>query len=518
MMSCGNDCRFAFLIAGAILFVGTAAVGAAEPAWESLRHEPAPWLLDAKFGIYMHWGVYCVPAYKGVWYGKGMYQPGSDFYKHHVETYGDPKDFPYDRFVPMFKAEKFDANAWARLIKASGAQYAGMAVVHHDGFLLWASKINRWNAGNMGPKRDCYGEYVKALRAQGLKTIATFHHIRTFNWYLPDTGDFGGELSPKTAEIVKKNGWSLSDPNFNDLYWNELAGGKYDDFLKEWQAEVREVIDNYQPDVIWFDGGPFQTGETQKYALSVLAHYQDSARKQNKQVEVLNKLPTTMKFNFPREYGVLTFEEGRDRPANMDRPWVDDMRIDDRGWCYVEGQQYKTANEVIDGIVDRAARGGGLLLNISPRPDGTVPDGQVKTLQGIGTWLNANGEAIYATRPWKIAAEGDEKKLHYYKRWWHFDKCDGSDIRFTRSKDAARLYVVVLGWPEGGKLHVASLGDKTRLADGPIKSVTLLDGGKPAQWTRNAAGMEITMPEAAPQDQPAYAFRIDVEGKLDLGE
>ena len=517
-MSYGNDCRFVFLIAGAILFVAAAAGRAAEPTWESLRHEPAQWLLDAKFGIYMHWGVYCVPAYKGVWYGKGMYQPGDDFYKHHVETYGDPKDFPYDRFVGMFKAEKFDANSWARLIKASGAQYAGMAVVHHDGFLLWASKINRWNAGNMGPKRDCYGEYVKALRAEGLKTIATFHHIRTFNWYLPETGNFGGKLSPKTAEIVKKNGWSLSDPNFNDLYWNELAGGKYEDFLKEWQAEVREVIDNYRPDVIWFDGGPFQTGETQKYALNVLAHYQDSARKWHKQVEVLNKLPTTMKFNFPRDYGVLTFEEGRDRPAKMDRPWIDDMRIDDRGWCYVKGQKYKAANEVIDGIVDRAAHGGGLLLNISPRPDGTVPDGQVKTLKGIGTWLKANGEAIYATRPWKIAAEGDEKKLHYYRRWWHFDKCDGSDIRFTRSKDGTRLYVIVLGWPKGGKLHVASLGDKTRLADGPIKSVTLLDGSKPAQWTRNAAGMDITMPEGTPQDQPAYAFSIGVEGKLDLGQ
>jgi alpha-L-fucosidase len=517
-MSSGINCCFAFLIAGAILLVGAAAGRAAEPTWESLRHEPTEWLLDAKFGIYMHWGVYCVPAYKDVLYGKLMYQPDSDTYKHHVETYGDPKDFPYDRFVEMFKAEKFDAAVWAKVIKASGARYAGMAVVHHDGFLLWASKVNRWNAGNMGPKRDCYGELVKALRAEGLKTVATFHHLRTYNFYLPGAGFFGENLSREASEIVRKNGWSLGDPNFNDLYWNELAGGKYNDFLKEWRAKVREVIDNYQPDVVWFDGGPFRTGATEKYTLDVLSHYQDSARQRGQQVEVLNKLPTTMKFNFPREYGVLTFEEGRDRDANETLPFVDDMRIGDHGWCYIEGQQYKTANEVIDGIVDRAARGGGTLLNISPRPDGTIPDAQVKTLEGIGTWLKVNGEAVFNTRPWKVAAEGDQQKLKYYKRWWHFDKCDGSDIRFTRNKDATRLYVIVLGWPEGGKLHVASLGDKTRLADGPVKSVTLLDGAKPAQWSRSAAGMDITLPQGTPQDQPAYAFRIDVEGKLDLGQ
>ena len=510
--------RFAVVIAVATVLFGASAVRAAEPTWESLRHEPAEWLLDAKLGIYMHWGVYCVPAYKGVLYGKLMYQPGNATYKHHMETYGDPKDFPYDKFVPMFKAEKFDAAAWAKIIKASGAKYAGMAVVHHDGFLLWASKVNRWNVGNRGPKRDCYGELVKALRAEGLKTVATFHHLRTYNFYLPGAGFFGENLSRQAAGIVKKRGWSLADPNFNDLYWNELAGGKYDDFLKEWDAKVREVIDNYRPDVIWFDGGPFRISATEKYTLELLAHYQDAARRRGQQVEVLNKLPTTMKFNFPRDYGVLTFEEGRDRDTDEPRPFVDDMRIGDHGWCHIEGQKYKTANEVIDGIIDRTARGGGTLLNISPRADGTIPDAQVKTLRGIGAWLKVNGEAVFVTRPWKIHAEGDQQKLKFYKRWWHFSKCDGSDIRFTRSKDLTKLYVIVLGWPEGGKLRVKSLGEKTRLADGPVKSLTLLDGGKQAQWTRDAVGMAITMPEGTAKDKAAYVFRIDVEGKLDMGE
>ena len=165
-----------------------------EPTWESLTdREPAEWLLDAKFGIYTHWGVYSVPAHATEWYPKLMYEVGDrrGVAKHHAETWGDPKEFNYHEFVERFQAEKWDPASWAKLMKATGAKYAGMAVVHHDGFLLWASEVNRWNAGEMGPKRDCFGEYCKALRAEGLKTIATFHHIRTFNWYLPSVGGLG---------------------------------------------------------------------------------------------------------------------------------------------------------------------------------------------------------------------------------------------------------------------------------------------------------------------------------------
>jgi len=509
--------NLAFLMAGVVCLAGAAAASAAEPTWQSLRHEPPEWLLDSKLGIYMHWGAYSVPAYFGEWYPKRMHEPGSDAYRHHLQKYGGPKVFPYHKFVDMFKAAKYDPAAWAGLVKATGARYAGMAVVHHDGFLLWDSKINRWNAVNMGPKRDCYGQYAQALRAEGLKTIATFHHIRTFNWYLPGTGGFGGVLSPKTAELVRKEGWALADPNYNGLYWNELAGGKYEDFLAEWQAEVREVIDKYQPDVIWFDGGAFRSGKAEKLVQNLLQYYQDSGRKWNKPVEVLNKLPVTGQFNFPADYGMLTFEEGRSRLARVDRPWIDDMKISDRGWCYVEGQVYKTADEVIDGLVDRVARGGGLLLNFSPRADGTVPDEQTKTMLGIGAWLKVNGEAIYNTRPWKIVGEGDEAKLHRGKQW-KFTDCAATDIRFTRSKDGKRLYAIALGYPAKGRLRIATLSQQTKIADGPIKSITLIDGEKPVKWTRSGIVLTLALPKATAKDRAAYAFRIEVDGKLDMGE
>ncbi len=517
-------CRIFFITLAALVFFSTlpgsteaqTAAKKNQPTWESLQHDPPEWLLDAKLGIYTHWGPYSVPAYQGEWYPKRMHETKNEACKHHTKTWGDPKDFPYHKFIPMFKAEKYDPAEWAQLVKATGAKYAGMAVAHHDGFLLWDSKVNRWNAVNMGPKRDCYGEYVKALRGEGLKTIATFHHIRTFNWYLPGVGGLGGDIKPETAEKIKAKGWALTDPQYKDLYWNELSGGKYEDFLDEWQAKVKEVVDKYQPDVIWFDGGSFREGESEKLVQRLLQYYQNRGKEWKKPVEVLNKLPVTGQFNFPFEYGMLTFEEGRDRNARVDRPWIDDMKISDRGWCYIEGQKYKTANEVIDGLIDRVARGGGLLLNFSPKADGTVPEEQKKTMLGMGQWLKVNGEAIYNTRPWKFIGEGDETKLRGHK--WTFLNCDGSDIRFTRSKDGNTLYAIVLGYPKGGRLRINTLGEQTKIADGDIKSITLIDGNKTVEWRRNAKALFATLPKDVNKEDLAYVLRIEVDGTLDLAK
>ena len=211
--------------------------GPFEPTWESLiANETPDWLLDAKFGIYAHWGVYSVPAFETEWYAKRMYDRKSSVYRHHVKTYGDPAEFGYKDLVPLFKAQKFNPDKWAELIERSGAKYAGIAVVHHDGFLLWDSKVNRWNAGKMGPKRDLYGELAAALRRRGLRTIATFHHIRTFNWYLPGTGGFGEIKDQTLIDEIKRLGWDLVDPKYADLYWNSVTG-KYEDFIAQWQAK-----------------------------------------------------------------------------------------------------------------------------------------------------------------------------------------------------------------------------------------------------------------------------------------
>lgn len=463
--------------------------------WESLAAHPmAEWLLDAKFGLYAHWGVYSVPAFQTEWYGKHMYQPDSVVNRHHRATYGDPEKFGYKEFIPQFKAEQFDPDEWAKLFKAAGARYAGLAVVHHDGFLLWDSTVNRWNAKQMGPRRDLYGELVAALRREGLKTIATEHHIRTFNWYLPGSGLFGEGLDAEHEAELRRSQLDLVDPAHADLYWNSITGN-HADFMREWRAKLVEVIDKYRPDVLWFDGGDFQGKATEQTVLEVLAHFHNSAAGRGQEVEVLNKLPVTMKFNFPENFGILTFEEGRDRPAIVARPWIDDMRIGDPGWCYVEGQNYKPAREIIAGLADRVARGGGLLLNLSPKADGTIPEPQKDVLQHIGRWLQLNGEAIYESRPWTVHAEGDETKLRRAGRHpkWDFSSCDASDVRFTRSKDGTRLYAILLGWP-GTEAAVAIRSINATTCSARIARIQLLGDGSALRFSQNPGALEVFFP------------------------
>lgn len=468
--------------------------------WASLGSYPMPnWLVEAKFGIYAHWGVYSVPAFQDEWYAKHMYEKDSPAYQHHVEKYGEPSRFGYKDFVPMFRAEKFDPDEWAQLIQASGARYAGMAVVHHDGFLMWDSDVNRWNAKRMGPKRDLYGDLLAALRRIGLKTIATEHHLRTYNWYAPGGGALGGSLKnpADAAALIKAEGWDLMDPAYADLYWNELSGRTYEQFLVEWQAEVREVIDKYKPDILWFDGGNFRGTESENIVLDLLAHYHNRATEWATPVAVLNKMAGNRKWNFPEGYGIATYEEGRDRGSKAQAPWIDDMKIADIGWCYVEGQKYKPAREIIAGLADRVSRGGGLLLNISPKADGTIPEGQKNSLLGVGKWLKTNGEAIYGSQPWVVTAEGDESRLIQKNRRWEYADCNAADIRYTQPKDAGCVYAILLGWPGAGQTVTLKAVNATNHPK-TIERIELLGGTNRLAFEQHPDGLKITMPSSAP--------------------
>lgn len=479
-----------------------------EKNWESLiSHDVPEWLIDAKFGIYAHWGVYSVPAFGQEWYAKRMYDKKDKLgtYEHHLKTYGDQSEFGYKELVPMFKAENYDPDEWADLIAKSGAKYAGIAVVHHDGFGLWDSDVSDWNAGKMGPKRDLYGDLVKSLRTkEDMKIIATFHHIRTFDWYLPS--------DPKLLEEGRRAGWDLFDPKYKEFYWNHFTG-TFEEFIEQWKAKVYEVIEKYEPDVLWFDGGKFQEDGAQDLVLTVLSHYYNKGEEWGKEVEILNKLPSSMKFNFPRDFGVLTFEEGRDREDVVGRPWIDDQKISTFSWGYIKGQTYKPVNEIMHGFIDRVSRGGGLLMSLCPLPDGTLNQEQKDILLAMGEWLRVNGEAIYGTRQWKINSEGPVDKLMTKGAHskWVFTDCDAGDIRFTKKGNT--LYAIALGWPDNGKITIKTLGESTKISRGGIKNISLLGSDEKLKWTRDKNVLTIQVPSQKPNDI-AYAFKIEVKGKL----
>ena len=247
-----NKCIFLFtlflLACASAVHAEEVAEGPYTPDWQSLQaHTQAPeWFRDAKFGVYFHWGVYCVPAFGSEWYPRNMHIKKSAECRHHIETYGDPSTFGYHDFVPLFKAENFDADAWADLFVKAGAQFAGPVAEHHDGFSMWDSALTPWNAADKGPKRDIAGELAKAVRSRGMRFVTSFHHARNNQHLLNKNGELVWE-----GHYPRVDGWPTvsEDPELRMLYGNLPRL----EFCDLWLGKLQEVIDQYQPDLIWFD-------------------------------------------------------------------------------------------------------------------------------------------------------------------------------------------------------------------------------------------------------------------------
>ncbi len=475
--------------------------GPYEPTWESLRQHGIPkWLRDGKFGIYTHWGIYSVPAFgpNATWYIHSVYHdPDSEARRHHEQTFGRLAEFGYKDFIRMFSGERFDADEWADLFQRAGARFAGPVAEHHDGFAMWDTRHSGWNAARMGPGRDVVGELEKAIKGHGMKFVTAFHHAA--NWFFFPVWD---------------ERYDCSDPQYSGLYGvihgkDEMPTSK---FLENWRGKIVEVIDRYDPDFLWFDFGLDIIHED--YVKDMLAYYYNQAAATDKEVVVTYK-----GHSLPPGAGLVDLELGQERDLTY-HEWITDSTVDDQGaWGYVEGAGYKSLDRLIDNLVDRVSKNGYLLLNVGPKPDGTIPEEAKRLLLGMGEWLEVNGEAIYGTSPWVIAAEGPTS----LESGGVFNEADvgytAEDIRFTAKDDA--LYAIVLDWP-GEKAVIRSLvkgagglsachsGAKVRrygLYEAEVASVTMLGDGRELPWDLTDEGLVIRTPASKPCGH-AFAFRI----------
>jgi len=464
-----------------------------EPSWVSLRAHSTPrWLDEAKFGIYTHWGVYSVPACgpNGSWYPHNMYREGTEQYKYHVKNYGHPSKFGYKDLIPLFKAEKFDPDEWAELFRKAGARFAGPVAEHHDGFSMWDSEVNEWNAARMGPERDVVGELEKAIRKQGMRFMVAFHHAANW-WYYPhwkkefDTADprFSGLYGPVHNQDAEP-----------DIKWEEQDKPNKE-FLDRWKAKIQEVIDKYRPDLIWFD---FKLGGIQeKYRKEVLAYYFNKAAEWGREVEVTYK-----GHSLPPGVGIVDLELGRMSELTYHR-WITDTDIALGGpWSYVQDVKYKSTTMLVHNLVDNVSKNGFLLLNVGPKPNGEIPEQAKNRLLEIGRWLEVNGEAIYGTSPWVTYGEGPtkmEKGGPFSERQEVYYTAE--DIRFTVKNDA--LYAICLGWP-GKEVTIRSL---RMLYRSEIGSVKMLGVDKELEWRMSGEGLKIKAPKEKPCEH-AYVFKI----------
>ncbi|EDY81221.1 Alpha-L-fucosidase superfamily [Verrucomicrobiia bacterium DG1235] len=476
--------------------------------WDSLaQHQAAPeWFSDAKLGIYFHWGVYSVPAYDSEWYPRLMHVPGHRAYEHHLKTYGPHSEFGYHDFVPDFTAEHFDAAEWVALFRKAGARFIGPVAEHHDGFAMWDSATTPWNAFDKGPMRDITGELAKAARDENLKFITTFHHARHLQRYRETAAEEFGKMKQNMWHGFNDSHYpylpeypsSSDDPELSYLYGNIPE----DQWLETvWLAKVKEVVDQYEPDIIWFDSWLDTIPETYRARMS--AYYLNHAAERNKEVVIVRKQD-----DLPLSFSVDDLEKSRKNKLEP-TPWMTDETLSTGSWCYTEGLTLKPTADVIHILVDIVSKNGVLLLNVSPKADGTIPEDQRGSLLEMGDWLKRNGEAIYETRSWYTFGEGPTTQPEgSFENHHEFSKIKYSyqDIRYTTKGDC--IYATTLGRPQDESITLSAFAAEELPQPLAIKSVTLLDSNLPVEWSLQDDGLHLQA-DWSQADPSAVTLKID---------
>lgn len=470
-----------------------------QPSWESLRKHSVPsWFGDAKVGIFVHWGVYSVPAFANEWYPRFMYQQGSPQFHHHRATWGDHTQFGYKDFIPLFKGERFDPDAWVDVFNKAGARYLVVVAEHHDGFAMYDTARSEWNAVKMGPKRDVVGELTRAAHNHGLIPGVSNH--RAEHWWFFDGGrKFPSDVKDPRYDAlygpaVMASPDDVDSPAWRDRDWQPRPDSA---FLDDWLQRCCELVDKYQPQVFYFDWW-IEQAVFEPYLQRFAAYYYNRASEWGKEVVLQHKFEA-----FPKGTALYDIERGKLADIREDH-WQTDTSVSYQSWGYVHDDEFKSPTTIVHDLVDIVSKNGNLLLNVGPKPDGTIPDKAVSLLLDVGAWLGVNGEAIYGTHPWHTFGEGTTSIVEGHMREREDKPFTAEDVRFTTKDDC--LYAICLGWP-GETARVKSLGSHSLVPANSIEQIQMLGSSQSLAWSQDESGLQIRTPSQRPCDH-AYTFRI----------
>ncbi len=461
------------------------AAGPYQDSWQSLEDFKVPkWYLDGKFGIFIHWGLYAVPGYMNEWYPRNMYIHGSREFKHHEENYGTHDKTGYKDYIPMFKAEKFEPADWADLFKKAGAKFVVPVAEHHDGFAMYDCGYSQWKVSKMGPQRDIIGELAKAIKKEEIVLGLSSH--RAEHWWF-----MNGGMQYES---------DVRDPKYYTFYGPAAPDNTQPDeqYLMDWLIRTCELVDKYQPQLIYFDWWIEQPA-FQPYLKKFGAYYYDRGKQWKKEVAINYKNRA-----YPEKAAVFDIERGQLKEIRP-RHWQTDTAVSKNSWGYVKNQDYKTVESIIQDFVDIVSKNGALLLNIGPKPDGTIPDEEQRMLLEIGEWLSINGEGIYGTRPWVLYGEGPTKIVEGSFTDTQRQPFTGEDIRFTVKEK--NLYAILLSWP-GEQAVIKSLSKVSGLLKQKIQKVGLLGIKESLNWVQDNEGLKVTLPNQRPCEH-AYVLKIN---------
>ena len=468
--------------------------------WSSLSgHKIPDWYYEAKLGIFIHWGIYSVPAYACEWYPRWMYCKGSREYEFHKEHFGDPKDFGYKDFIPMFKGEKFDAGAWVDLFKKAGAKYVMPVCEHHDGFAMYSSELNRWNVADMGPCRDVAGEIRKACDERGLAFCGSSH--RAEHYFFMNMG--------RTIEC------DVNDEEYRDFYGPAYLCAELSDtavfhtledvfspakpseeWLSDWLAKTCEMIDKCRPLILYFDTW-IQNEAFKPYLKKVCAYYYNRAEEWGEEVTVNYKHNA-----FPPTVAVFDVERGALTDISP-VPWQTDTAIGRKSWGYITDNEFKPSRQIICDLIDIVSKNGMLLINVGPKPDGTITDEETAVLEELGEWMDVNGEGIYGTTPWKVFGEGEVNNEAGSFQDNDEKNFTSGDFRFTYKN--GYLYAFCMR-PDSERFLITSLKIKGE-RDVILSSAEALGGYDIVDSVRDELGLHITLNKKPSSDKPV-CFKI----------
>ena len=508
------------------------AAGPFQPTWQSLAggYQAPEWFRDAKFGLWAHWGPQCAPE-DGDWYARQMYMQGKGQNDHHLKHYGHPADSGFIDILPTWKAEKFDPEALLDLYKKAGAKYFMALANHHDNFDTYNSKFNPWNATRIGPKRDIIGLFAKAARSRGLKFGVSNHSAHAWHWLQTAYGyDLEGPRQGERYDafkLTKAMGagkwWDGLDPQelyagrvmampdglstiadanqwhgMNDRVWDEYPPIANPAFVRRWYLRTKDLIDSYQPDLIYFDNFDLPLGQT---GLDIAAHYYNSSIQWHGKLEAVLNIKAVV----PQHRAAIVEDVERGFRAGIEpHPWQTDTCIGE--WHYsrkiYEKNGYKSAAAVIHRLCDVVSKNGNLLLSIPVRSDGSIDEKETAIVEGVASWMGRFAEAIHGTRPWKIAAEGPTHLASGQFGETGGDPFTAADIRFTTK--AGALYAMTMGRPDSPTLSLTSL------AHAKVARVEVVGSKAPLAFKQDDKGLHITLPPHASHD---YGVALKIIGK-----
>lgn len=477
------------------------AQGPYEAHWASLMKAPVPdWFRERKLGIFIHWGLYSIPANSNEWYSRNMYIQGMPAFAHHLKTYGPQNEFGYKDFIPLFTAERFDPDAWMELFRNAGAGYVFPVAEHHDGFQMYGSDLSDWNALNMGPKRDILLELKEAAQRRGLIFCTSTH--RAEHWFFMS---HGREFESDIKEPMGKGDFywpAMPEPDHQDLFSTPYPS---EEFLNDWLARTAEIILKYRPKLLYFDWW-VQHQAFKPYLKKIAAFYYNCGKQWGEDVRICYKHDAMMFGS-----GIPEVERGAFAEAKP-YPWQTETAVARNSWCYTDSLDYKSSNEIICTLVDVVSKGGNLLLNIGPKGDGSIPEGDRKILEDLGNWMKQNREAIDGAGVWRRSQEGptasregqfqDQTELAYTPE----------DYRFTAANGA--IYAIALKCPADGRFTVKSLADSQdqNLPEfhGVISDVEILGfADADLRWRKDSTGLHVIAPSV--HSQFPVALKVIVE-------